>query len=304
MTATLSDSQRPQDLRGAESLSNREPLLHVVGLCVEFPHAGRIVRAVDDISFQVGRGESLALVGESGAGKSVTALALLDLVPVPGRITAGQVIWKGADLRNAAPGTLQRVRGRGIAMIFQNPQASLVPVYTVGRQLRVVIQTHTSLRGANAHTEVVRLLREVQLPDPERIAASYPWQLSGGMCQRVMIAMALACSPELLIADEPTSSLDVTTQAGIVRLLQRLQEELGMALLFVSHDLGTVAQLCDRVAVMYRGRIVETGTAPEVYGSPEHPYTRLLLDSVPVPDPTRRTARARADAAAPLPEHG
>jgi ABC-type dipeptide/oligopeptide/nickel transport system ATPase component len=303
MTATLSDSQRPQDRCGAGSRSNLE-LLRVVGLCVEFPHARSIVRAVDDISFHVERGESLALVGESGAGKTVTALALLNLVPSPGRVAAGEVIWKGTDLRRAVPGTFQRVRGRGIAMIFQNPQASLVPVYTVGRQLRVVIQTHTSLRGANAHTEVVRLLREVQFPDPERIAASYPWQLSGGMCQRVMIAMALACGPELLIADEPTSSLDVTTQAEIVRLLQRLQEELGMALLFVSHDLGTVAQLCDRVAVMYRGRIVETGSAAEVYGTPEHPYTRLLLDSVPVPDPTRRPARARTDTAAPAPEHG
>jgi ABC-type dipeptide/oligopeptide/nickel transport system ATPase component len=259
-------------------------LLTVCDLCVEFQRPGAPpVTAVDHVSFDVGPGEIVGLVGESSAGKSVTVLSLLDLVPSPGAIVGGEVRWHGRDLRALSPRERHRVRGRGMALVAQNAQSALVPVQTVARQLRAVLATHTTLRGRSLDEECLRLLHMVQLDDPERVLGSYAHQLSGGMCQRVGIALALACKPELLIADEATASVDVTTQAELIRLLRELRARLSMAILFVSHDLGAVSQLCDRVVVMRQGRIMESSTVGEIFSSPRHPYTRLLLDSIPVP---------------------
>jgi len=284
---------------------NHEVLLRLEGLKTYFETARGPVRAVDDVDLAVEAGEIVALVGESGSGKTVLAHSILRLVPPPGRIVDGRMVWRGRDLLGCTTEEMRRVRGREIAMIFQNAQAALNPVYPIGRQLVSVIELHQRLAGHAARDEALRLLHLAQLTEPEKRLAAYPHELSGGMCQRVMIAMALACRPALLIADEPTSSLDVTIQAEIVQLLLHIRHQFGMAILFISHDLGVVAQICDRVAVMLDGRIVETGSAKEVYVSPKHPYTRLLLASVPVPDPTARRDRllapvTREDVALPV----
>jgi peptide/nickel transport system ATP-binding protein len=284
---------------------NRETLLRLDALKTYFETARGSIRAVDDVDLSVDAGEIVALVGESGSGKTVLAHSVLRLVPPPGSIVGGQILWRGRDLLACTTEEIRRVRGREIAMIFQNAQAALNPVYPIGRQLISVIELHQRLAGRAALDEALRLLHLVQLAEPEKRLGAYPHELSGGMCQRVMIAMALACRPSFLIADEPTSSLDVTIQAEIIQLLLHIRDQFGMAVLFISHDLGVVAQICDRVAVMLDGRIVETGPAKEVYAAPKHPYTRLLLDSVPLPDPTARRDRrlapvTREDVAQPV----
>lgn len=269
------------------------PLLQVRDLETCFPSKDdRLLMAVDGVDLTVNSGEIVGLVGESGSGKTVLAHSILGLVPAPGHVARGKILWRGEDTLAFSGKLLREFRGRSVAMIFQNPQSSLNPVYTVGRQLTAVIRLHKPVGMDKASAEAVRLLELVGIPDAACRLDAFPHQLSGGLCQRVMIAMALACEPSLLIADEPTSSLDVTIQAQVVKLLLEIRDRFGMAILFIAHDLGVVAELCDRVAVMYRGRIVEEGPAEDVYASPKHPYTRLLLDSVPIPDPRcRRTSR-------------
>ena len=267
------------------------PLLAVENLSVSFFLDDRqVLRAVDGVDLAIGRGEIMGLVGESGSGKTVFALSMLRLVPPPGRITTGRIGWRGRDLLALGPRDMRAVRGRQVAMIFQDPQAALNPVRSVGAQMEAIMRLHRGMKGGDARDEAVRLLRLVRIPDAERRLAQYPHEFSGGMCQRIMIAMALACRPALLIADEPTASLDVTIQAQIMELLLEVRERFGTSILLISHDLGVVAGLCDRVGVMYLGRLIESGSATEVYASPAHPYTEALLASVPVPEPGRRPA--------------
>ena len=263
------------------------PLLSVEGLAVRFGSGDRAVEAVRGLSFQVERGETVALVGESGSGKSVTSLALLRLVEHGGgRITGGSLHFRrrgGAvvDLARADVATMREIRGAEIAMVFQEPMTSLNPVFTVGRQIGEAIRLHQGLGGATARAETLRQLDLVRIPDARRVIDRYPHQLSGGMRQRVMIAMALSCRPELLVADEPTTALDVTVQAQILALVAALQEELGMGVLFVTHDMAVVAELADRVVVLRRGEKVEEGPSEGLFAAPRHPYTRALLAAVP-----------------------
>jgi len=260
-------------------------LLEVRDLKTWFASERGVVRAVDGVSFHVDAGETLGIVGESGCGKSVTALSLLGLVDEPsGRIVAGSSIrLRGEELVGAGEERLRRVRGNEIAMIFQEPAASLNPVFPVGDQIVEVLRAHRGMGRREARAEAVRGLDEVGIPDAGRRVDAYPHQLSGGMAQRVMIAMALACEPALLVADEPTTALDVTIQAQMLRLLAEVKARHGMALILVTHDLAVVAEVCDRVAVMYAGRIVETGGVADVFERPAHPYTRALLDAIAVP---------------------
>ena len=251
--------------------------------------------AVDHVGLKLKRGRTFGLVGESGAGKTVLALSTLGLLQGSGATLSGAVVWDGRRFDVPSP-QLAELRGRKIAMIFQNAQAALNPVFTIGKQLASVIRLHRGLGKHEALNEAKLLLNRVQLPEVAERLNSYPHELSGGMCQRVMIAMALACQPSLLIADEPTSSLDVTTQAGILSLLEGINREYGMSIWLITHDLGVVAQLCDTVAVMYCGRIVETGPVESVYTAPKHPYTRLLLKSVPVPTPRSHQSRETREA--------
>jgi oligopeptide/dipeptide ABC transporter ATP-binding protein len=269
---------------------DRKTILDVQGLRVDF-RGRQSVTALDGIDLTIGEGEILGLVGESGSGKTVLSLSLLRLIASPGRIGEGAILWNGRNLLQLNEKEMQRVRGREMAMIFQNPLASLNPVRTVKAQFMALLRLHHDLTNSEAEKEALGLLREVGIPDPDRIMGSYAFQLSGGLCQRVMIAMAISCRPKLLIADEPTASLDTTIQAQIMDLLLTLRDRLGMAILLVSHDLGVIARLCDRVAVMYLGRIVEVAEATELYEKPLHPYTQLLLRSVPVPDPRQRNPR-------------
>jgi oligopeptide/dipeptide ABC transporter ATP-binding protein len=257
-------------------------LLEVEGLVTEFRTSEGSVRAVDGVSITVGAGETVALVGESGCGKSVTALSILRLVQAPaGRIAAGHVKLDGVDLAALPEPEMRKVRGARIAMIFQEPMTSLNPVLTVGFQIAEAVQLHRACSKDEAWKEAVRMLDLVEIPDAASRADSYPHQLSGGMRQRVMIAMALSCGPELLIADEPTTALDVTIQAQILELLDGLRARLGMALLLITHDLGVVAERADRVLVMYAGRVIEEGPVADVFANPRHPYTQGLLKSVP-----------------------
>ena len=268
--------------------TSRNTLLKVSDLRVEFALSGdRILTAVDGVDLEVGPGEILGLVGESGCGKTVLSQSLLRLIDSPGKIRTGEVVWQGQDLMQKSEREMRKVRGRQIALIFQNPQSALNPVYAIGDQLAAVLRLHRGMTRDEARDEALKLLRLVHISDPERALKTYPHQLSGGMSQRVMIAMALSCRPKLLIADEPTASLDVTIQAQIMDLLLELRDRFEMAVLLISHDLGVIARMCDRIAVMYLGRIVETGDASSIYARPEHPYTRALLASVPVPDPSR-----------------
>lgn len=234
-----------------------------------------------DVNLQIRAGETLGLVGESGSGKSMTALALLGLVPAPGVLQSGSVQLAGRELVGLPESELQQLRGNQIAMIFQEPLSSLNPAFTVGDQISEVLRTHRGLSKSAARKETLELLAHVQIPDPERRIDQYPHQFSGGMAQRVLIARALACNPKVLIADEPTTALDVTVQAQVLELLRRLQKENGMAILFITHDLGVVANICDRVAVMYAGEIVETGTTHDLLRHPKHPYTHALLRAMP-----------------------
>ena len=265
------------------------PLLQVDDLVTVFDTAEGVVRAVDGVGFQIGRGETVALVGESGCGKSVTALSIMRLVQAPaGRIASGRVLLDGVDLTGLPEQEMRKVRGARIAMIFQEPMTSLNPVLTVGFQVAEAVQLHRGLSRENAWQEAVKMLELVEIDDPADRARAYPHQLSGGMRQRVMIAMALSCSPELLIADEPTTALDVTIQAQILELLDGLRARLGMALLLITHDLGVVAERAEKVLVMYAGRVVEDGPVAEVFADPRHPYSRGLMRSVP------RLGRTRA----------
>ena len=259
-----------------------EPLLEVRDLRTHFFTDDGVVRAVDGVSFSVRAGETLALVGESGSGKSVTSLSILRLVPEPpGRIVGGEVIFKGRDLLKLPPAGIRRVRGKEISMVFQEPMTSLNPVFSCGEQIMEAIVLHDRVDRREARRRAVEMLGRVGIPSPEQRVDEYPHQMSGGMRQRVMIAMALACRPSLLIADEPTTALDVTIQAQILELLKRLQQELGMAVLLITHDLGVVAETADRVAVMYAGQVVEACDAADAFRRTRHPYTAGLLASLP-----------------------
>jgi peptide/nickel transport system ATP-binding protein len=258
------------------------PVLQVDDLRTVFGTGPRANRAVDGVQLTVERGEILGIVGESGSGKSTLALSLMRLVPPPGRVTAGRVLLDGRDLSTFTEEQMRAVRGAELAMVFQNPMLSLHPGFTVGWQLGEALRAHhPSMSRAEVRSRVVEVLREVGVPDPERRLRAYPHQFSGGMQQRVMIAMALLNRPKVLIADEPTTALDVTIQAQILALLRRLSADHGMAVLLVTHNLGVVASLCQRVAVMYAGQIVEAGPVEAVFARPGHPYTRGLLDSLP-----------------------
>jgi oligopeptide/dipeptide ABC transporter ATP-binding protein len=259
-----------------------EPLLEVRGLCTTFATPAGVLPAVDGLDLEVYPGETLGVVGESGCGKSVTALSILRLLPEPpARIASGEVIFEGRDLLRLPIPELRQIRGNRIAMIFQEPMTSLNPVFTIGNQIEEVLKVHTELDRGARRRRVVELLDIVGIPSPERRMRDYPHQLSGGMRQRVMIAMALACEPSLLIADEPTTALDVTIEAQILELLDSLKERLGMAVLLITHDLGIVAETAQRVAVLYAGRVVETGPVDAIFRTPRHPYTQGLLLSMP-----------------------
>ena len=262
--------------------NQKSPLLKVEDLEVNFftPHG--IARAVDGISFFLNQGESLGIVGESGCGKSVTALSILKLIPQPpGKITAGNILWNGKNLLQYTESQMEGVRGKQISMIFQEPMTSLNPVFTIGYQISEMFRIQLGLRKGEAYEKSIEMLRMVHIPSPEKRIEEYPHELSGGMRQRVMIAMALACHPRLLIADEPTTALDVTIQAQILELMQELKQKLGMALMLITHDLGIVANTVDRIAVMYAGKIVEEGDVYSIFDDPQHPYTRGLLKAVP-----------------------
>src|SRR5882724_1091206 len=258
------------------------PLLEVRGLHTEFRTGAGLVRAVDGISYTVEQGETVAIVGESGSGKSVGALSILHLIPdPPGRITAGEILFDGRDLRGLSEAEMRCIRGRDIGMVFQEPMTSLNPVLTVGRQITETLEQHLGADRATADRRALELLEMVGIADPVRRLRQYPHQLSGGMRQRVMIAIALACNPKLIIADEPTTALDVTIQAQILELMKDLTRRLDVALIIITHNLGVVARYANRVNVMYAGRIIESGPAVEIYHNPSHPYAIGLMRSIP-----------------------
>jgi len=264
-------------------------LLEIEGLQTRFYTSAGEVRAVDGISYTVEEGETVAVVGESGCGKSVSALSILRLIPwPPGRITGGSIRFMGRDLLGLDDRAIREVRGRDIGMIFQEPMTSLNPVLSIGRQLTEPLEQHLGMSREQADDRAMELLRLVGISEPQRRLSQYPHHLSGGMRQRVMIAMALACEPKLIIADEPTTALDVTIQAQILELMKDLTKRLGVALIIITHNLGVVARYADRVNVMYAGRIIETGGARDIYHDPRHPYTLALLRSVPRLDQPRR----------------
>jgi oligopeptide/dipeptide ABC transporter ATP-binding protein len=257
-------------------------LLEVEGLKLRFDTPEGVVGAINDVSFDLSEGEVLGLVGESGCGKTATALTLMRLVPMPpGRIESGSVRLRGVDLLGLSEAEMRKVRAKTIAMVFQDPMAALNPVITIGHQITEPLRVHRSMSKDQAIRRALELMRMVGIPDPERRLGEYPHQLSGGMRQRAMIAMALSCEPEILIADEPTTALDVTIQAEILDLLDDLRHRLGLAMILITHNLGVVAALADRINVMYAGRIVEEGLVTDVLGSPGHPYTEALLAAVP-----------------------
>jgi oligopeptide/dipeptide ABC transporter ATP-binding protein len=257
-------------------------LLQVENLQTQFLTSAGVVRAVDGVSYDVEEGETVALVGESGCGKSVSALSIMRLVAEPaGRIVGGRILFQGRDLLELTEAQMREVRGRDIAMVFQEPMTSLNPVLTIGRQLTEGLEIHLGMDTEAAKARAVELLGMVGIPDPARRLGQYPHQFSGGMRQRMMVAMALACNPKLILADEPTTALDVTIQAQILELMQDLSKRLGVAMLIITHNLGVVARYAGRVNVMYAGRIIERGTAAEIYANPRHPYTLGLLNSVP-----------------------
>jgi oligopeptide/dipeptide ABC transporter ATP-binding protein len=256
-------------------------LLEVNNLQTHFPTRAGLVKAVNDVSFYIDEGELLGLVGESGCGKSITALSVMRLIAPPGKIVGGEIKFKGENLLKASDERMRAIRGNDIAMIFQDPMTSLNPVYTVGEQIAEALRLHRNLNKKQAWDASIEAMREVAIPDPARRVNDYPHQLSGGMRQRVMIAMALACDPELLIADEPTTALDVTIQAQILELLDNLRQTRKLAVLLITHDLGVVAEVADRVCVMYTGRVVEESGVEEIFREPKHPYSQGLLKSVP-----------------------
>ena len=285
-----------------------EPLLEIRDLMTFFETEEGTARAVDGVSFEVGRGETVGLVGESGCGKSVTALSVMRLVDPPGRIAGGRILFEGRDLLAIPEKEMRRVRGNDISIVFQEPLSSLNPVFTCGEQVREAIALHRGLGRRASRDEAIEMLRLVRIPEPEKRYRAYPHQMSGGMRQRVMIAMALSCQPKLLLADEPSTALDVSVQAQIIELLLDLRGRLGMAVLLITHDLAVVAQMADRVVVMYAGVVVEEAPLGALFDSPAHPYTQGLLASLPrvgdragrlatipgaVPDPLYRPAGCR-----------
>jgi len=260
-----------------------QPLLDVSHLSTSFFTDKGEIRAVQDVSLRIHPGQTLALVGESGCGKSVTALSIMRLVDSPGRIVSGQIFFKGRDLLRLSEKTLRDIRGKAIGMVFQEPMTSLNPVFTIGKQIGEALQIHTTLSAQEIRQEVLRILEKVRIPSPQQRIDQYPHELSGGMKQRVMIAMALVCQPDLLIADEPTTALDVTIQAQILELLKDLQAEMGLAILLITHNLGVVAQFAQEVIVMYASQIAERAGVQQLFKNPAHPYTRALLMSLPHP---------------------
>ena len=258
-------------------------LLQVQDLQLEFKTARGILKALNNITFDVKPREVFGLVGETGCGKTVTGLSVLRLLPKSARITSGSILFNDKDLLKASMKEMETLRGNDIAMIFQDPSSSLNPVFTIGSQMERVIRQHTQMNAQAAKSRAAEMLAKVGLPDVQRMLASYPHQLSGGQQQRVMIAMALSCNPKLLIADEPTTALDVTIQAQILRLLRDLQEQFEFSVILITHNLGVVAQTCDRLAVLYAGRVAEIGSTADIFNNPQHPYTRGLMNAIPRP---------------------
>ncbi len=270
------------------NLSAGEPLLQVCDLTTKFFTDDGVVTAVDRVSFNIGEGETLGMVGESGCGKSVTSLSIMRLIPSPpGKITSGEVTFEGEDLLAKSEAEMRSVRGNKISMIFQEPMTSLNPVYTIGTQISETILLHQDVSKEDAKHKTIQMLKLVGIPEPERRYVEYPHQLSGGMRQRVMIAMALSCNPKLLVADEPTTALDVTIQAQILDLIRRLRAETGMSVLLITHDLGVIAEMAHRVVVMYAGQIFEEASCEALFETPCHPYTTALLRSIPRMDADR-----------------
>jgi peptide/nickel transport system ATP-binding protein len=273
-----------------------ERLLDIRGLRTDFITDDGIVHAVDGVDLAIDRGETLGVVGESGCGKSVTALSVLKLIQMPpGRIAGGQILWRGRDLAPLGSPDMQKIRSKEIAIVFQEPMTSLNPVYTVGDQIAEVIRLHEGLSRRGARDRAVEMLRLVHIPNPERRVRDYPHQFSGGMRQRVMIAMAISCNPALLIADEPTTALDVTIQAQILDLIDEMKSRLGMAVMLITHAMGVVAEAAQRVAVMYAGKVVEEAPVGALFAQPQHPYTQGLIRSIPRLD-TAATRKSRLDA--------
>jgi peptide/nickel transport system ATP-binding protein len=273
-----------------------ERLLEIKGLKTHFFTEEGVVRAVDGIDLHIDKGETLGVVGESGCGKTVTALSVMKLIPMPpGKIVEGQMLYEGRDLVTLPPAQMRKVRGKEISMVFQEPMTSLNPVFTIGEQIAEAVRLHEGLGRRAAMDKTVEMLKLVHIPNPERRVKEYPHQLSGGMRQRVMIAMALSCNPKLLIADEPTTALDVTIQAQILELLNELKAKLGMAVLLITHDMGVIAETAQRVMVMYAGKVVEEAPVKELFKEPLHPYTQGLLRSIPRID-TAATQKKRLEA--------
>src|ERR1051325_7776012 len=270
-------------------------LLEVRNLQTHFPTRAGLVRAVDGVSFYLDRGELLGLVGESGCGKSMTALSVMRLIAPPGKIVNGEILFDGKDLLKLSEAEMREMRGDDIAMIFQDPMTSLNPVFTVGEQIAEALRLHRKLSKKQARQATIEAMREVAIPDPARGIDDYPHQFSGGMRQRVMIAMALACSPKLLIADEPTTALDVTIQAQILELLQDMKSRFGMAIMLITHAIGVVAETAQRVVVMYAGKVIEEAPVERLFADPKHPYTQGLIRSIPRID-TAATRKARLEA--------
>ena len=263
-------------------MNNDSHLLHIEELKTYFNTFEGIVKAVDDVSFFVGKGEVLGVVGESGCGKSVTAQSIMRLIPEPpGRIVHGQILFDGTDVVPLSMEQMRTIRGNRIAMIFQEPMTSLNPVYTIGNQISEMFQLHENCSKRESRQRSIEMLQKVQIPAPEKRVHEYPHQLSGGMRQRAMIAMALACNPEILIADEPTTALDVTIQAQILELMMQLQEDYDTAIMMITHDLGVIAEIAKRIVVMYAGKVVEEGPTDAIFENPKHPYTQGLLKSIP-----------------------
>jgi peptide/nickel transport system ATP-binding protein len=269
-----------------------DSLLEIRGLKTHFATDDGMVRAVDGVDLTIARGETLGVVGESGCGKTVTAMSVLKLIAMPpGRIVEGRILWRGRDLVPLPPEEMNRIRGKEIAIVFQEPMTSLNPVYTVGEQIAEVVRLHENVGRRAALNKTVEMLRLVHIPNPERRLHDYPHQFSGGMRQRVMIAMALSCNPQLLIADEPTTALDVTIQAQILELLQEMKSRFGMAIMLITHAMGVVAETAQRVVVMYAGKVIEEAPVEKLFGRPSHPYTKGLIRSIPRIDKaaTRKT---------------
>jgi peptide/nickel transport system ATP-binding protein len=264
------------------AMASAERLLEIKGLKTHFFTEEGVVRAVDGVDLHIAKGETLGVVGESGCGKTVTALSVMKLIAMPpGRIVEGQMLYQGKDLVTLPPAQMRKIRGKEISMVFQEPMTSLNPVFTIGEQIAEAIRLHEGLGRRDAMAKTVDMLKLVHIPNPERRVKEYPHQLSGGMRQRVMIAMALSCNPKLLIADEPTTALDVTIQAQILELLNELKAKLGMAVMLITHDMGVIAETAQRVMVMYAGKVVEEAPVRELFKEPLHPYTQGLLRSIP-----------------------